>query len=108
MYIVTRRDLSPGFQACQASHAAFTFSVENPDLVQKWHTESNFLVIVTVEDEDALRSLLDEATERGILSTSFIEPDLDNEMTAIVLEPSLEARRLVANLPLALREEAFV
>lgn len=100
--------MSPGFQACQASHAAFSFAVENPEIVQKWHTESNFLIIVTVEDEDALRSLLDEATQRGILTTSFIEPDLDSEMTAIVLEPTLEARRLVANLPLALREEAYV
>jgi peptidyl-tRNA hydrolase len=111
LYLITRRDLTPGFQACQASHAAFQFAVMHPDVVRTWHTDSNFLVILTVEDEDALLGLADEASERGLTYTVFVEPDLNvphGEYTAMALEPSPDAEKLVANLPLALREESFV
>lgn len=73
-----------------------------------WHTESNFLVVLAVEDEDALLDLLDHVCDRDIKYVDFIEPDLNNEHTAIALEPSVEAEKLVASLPLALREEALV
>lgn len=106
--MITRQDLTPGFQACQAAHAAFTFSVEYPDIVSKWHTDSNFLVVLAAQDEESLTALLAEAVRRQIRCIEFIEPDLNDELTAIVLEPTDEARRLCANLPLALREEAFV
>jgi peptidyl-tRNA hydrolase len=106
--LITRRDLTPGFQACQAAHAALAFSVKHPEITKVWHTESNFLVILTVEDEDALSDLRDTARQRGITHIAFTEPDLDDEFTALALEPSLDAEKLVANLPLALREEALV
>ena len=77
-------------------------------MTKEWHFKSNFLVILTVEDKDALHDLLDEAFRRGIIFTPFTEPDLGDELTALALEPSVDAERLVANLPLALREEAFV
>lgn len=77
-------------------------------MTREWHTESNFLVILTVEDEDALHELTAEAFRRGMTFTRFVEPDLNDEMTALALEPSPDAEKLVANLPLALREEALV
>lgn len=80
----------------------------HPELTKEWHHVSNFLVILTVEDEDALRNLREDARNRGIKHTAFTEPDLDDEMTAIALEPSPDAEKLVANLPLALREEALL
>lgn len=82
--------------------------MKHPEITEVWHTESNFLVILTVEDEDALLDLMDHVRERQIKHVVFIEPDLNHEHTAIALEPSLDAEKLVANLPLALREEAFV
>lgn len=33
------------------------------------------------------------------------EPDLNNEITAIAISPSVEARRLTSNLPLAFKEK---
>lgn len=77
-------------------------------MTKEWHFKSNFLVILTVEDEDALQGLVDEAARRGMTFTPFTEPDLDDELTALALEPSPDAEKLVANLPLALREEALV
>ena len=35
--------------------------------------------------------------------SKFYEPDLCNELTAIAIEPSSKARRLVSSLPLALK-----
>jgi hypothetical protein len=81
--------------------------VKFPEITKTWHTESNFLVILTVENEDDLLDLLDRVCDRRIKYVAFTEPDLNSEHTAIALEPSLDAEKLVANLPLALREEAF-
>lgn len=79
-----------------------------PEITEVWHKESNFLVILTVENEDALLDLLDHVCDRGIKHVTFVEPDLDSEHTAVALEPSVDAEKLVANLPLALREEALL
>jgi hypothetical protein len=81
--------------------------VKYPGLTKEWHTESNFLVILAVENEDALLDLLDVLHGRDMRYTYVNEPDLDNEHTAVAIEPSPEAEKLLANLPLALREEAF-
>jgi hypothetical protein len=34
----------------------------------------------------------------------FIEPDFENQITAVCIEPSEKARKLFSHLPLALRE----
>jgi hypothetical protein len=34
----------------------------------------------------------------------FTEPDIDNQVTAITIEPSVETQKLCSNLPLALKE----
>lgn len=106
MYVVTRRDLSPGLQATQAAHAALKFSVQYPDLTRRWEEDSNFLIILSVEDETALLRLVEKAESQGIRCIRFHEPDLDNEMTAIALEPSEASQRLCSSLPLALRDES--
>ena len=35
--------------------------------------------------------------------SKFYEPDLDNDLTAIAIEPSSKARRMVSSLPLMLK-----
>ncbi len=40
----------------------------------------------------------------GIVISKFYEPDLRNELTAIALEPSKEARKVVSSLPLMLKD----
>lgn len=107
LYVITRRDLSPGYQATQATHAALTFAIEHPALTRRWHDDSNYLVVLAAADESELITYLDRAASRGLKTTVFREPDLNDEVTAIVIEPGEEARRLCANLPLALREMAM-
>lgn len=99
-----RADLSSGLQLAQAVHAAFQFFAEWPSLAGVWVRESNFLVVVATPNELALAELAGRAVEEGLARTIVREPDLDNTITAVALQPGADARRLCANFPLALRK----
>jgi DNA-binding Lrp family transcriptional regulator len=94
-------------QAAQAAHAAFEFSKEHRLITSGWMAESNFIVLVTVPDEQALSELVTAATMRGLRTTINFEPDVNNEPTAVVVEPCPESRRLCSSLPLLGREAAM-
>lgn len=104
LYIVTRRDLPPGLQAAQVAHAAFLFAYEHHPIHQQWLTESNFLIILSVEDEKALAALGRQAEEANLPVSWFREPDIGDELTAVAIAPSPATVELCAELPLALRE----
>ena len=104
LYIVTRRDLQPGLQAAQVAHAAFLFAYEHRALSQQWLKESNFLIILSMESEGALRALGREAELRNLPVSWFTEPDIDDQLTAIAIAPSPMTVELCSGLPLALRE----
>jgi hypothetical protein len=95
-------------QLAQAVHAAFHFSHDHPSVVQPWVVQSNYLVIVQVANEDQLLDLITQASERGLIRTAVREPDLNNDATAVAIQPGKEASKLCANLPLALRPKADV
>ncbi|MDR2987448.1 MAG: hypothetical protein LBV34_21685 [Nocardiopsaceae bacterium] len=103
MYLITRADLPPGIQACQAAHAAFNFAIRYPDLTSDWHTASNTLVLLAVPDELTLSRRCQDARIAGFRMVSVQEPDLDNSLTAAAIEPA--AARLVRRLPLALASQ---
>jgi peptidyl-tRNA hydrolase len=75
-----------------------------PAVIDDWRITSNNLVVVAVPNEDALLDLITTASRQGIRRVAVREPDLDNEATAVALEPGEQAARLCANLPLALRD----
>jgi hypothetical protein len=58
------------------------------------------VVLLATSDELSLSWLRGDAVAAGFRVTSFQEPDLNDALTALALEPA--ARRLVAGLPLAL------
>lgn len=90
----------------QSTHASNQFFADWPKLALTWQRESNFLVIVSVPDELALADLAAAAVQEGIVRSIFREPDLDNSITAVALEPGATAQRLCAQLPLALKVKA--
>lgn len=75
-----------------------------PELAKDWHQNSNYLCQLSVMDEEALYKLVDKAERKGITYVPFFEPDIGNQLTAIAIEPTDEARKLVRNLPLMLSE----
>lgn len=98
--MVTRADLPIGLQTAQAVHAAFQFGHDHRLLTSGWLHDSNYLIIVTVPDEFALEVLATTSLQRGLRVSVIREPDLDDQMTALAIEPGEEARRLCSSLPL--------
>lgn len=102
LYIIIREDLPAGLQKAQIGHAAIKFMFDYPSIGADWYHGSNNIVILGVEDEQELRQQMARAEAAGISFSAFQEPDLDNEFTAIALEP--KARRLLRHLPTADRQ----
>jgi peptidyl-tRNA hydrolase len=101
---VVRKDLKPGAILAQSVHASFAFSQEHPEITKKWMMESNYIGILEIESEEKLFKLINDALREGIASAMFREPDLDNSLTAIALEPGPKSKKLCSNLKLALRD----
>lgn len=102
LYLITRRDLEPGAQASQLVHAMTEFCLHHPEITKNWHSVSNTVVLLSVANEQELKKLQNKAHKLDIICSSFREPDLDDQLTAIVLEPTENSKMLCKNLPLAL------
>jgi peptidyl-tRNA hydrolase len=104
---VTRKDLKPGAQIAQACHAAIAFCMEHSELQQLWYQISNYIAILAASDESDLYKLIDRAERKGVRFSIFREPDLDNHITAIAIEPGDNGRRICSSFPLALKELGY-
>lgn len=104
LFLVTRRDIAPGYQAVQSCHAMRQFSADHPDIDKAWFTASNYLALLSVENEIELMRLLIQAQDAGIKWSAFREPDVGGQITSIAIEPCQVAKELCKNLPLALKE----
>lgn len=86
-------------------HVAREFQEAWPEIERKWYTESNTIVLLSVNDETSLRNLVSKAKELGIKTASFREPDYKDALTAIALEPCEQTASLCQGLSLALRNK---
>lgn len=87
-------------QAVQSCHAMREFTEQHPEIDSQWYKASNYLALLAAKDEDKLLSLLNKAEKRGIRTACFREPDLDDAITAIVLEPGVDSKRICGNIRL--------
>lgn len=102
--VVTRQDLSIGYQNVQSIHSILEFFNDYPDIYQNWFKTSKALTVLAVPNEVSLKILISKLAAAKIRFSIFIEPDIDNQITAVAIEPSVEAKKLCSNIPLALRE----
>lgn len=86
-------------------HSLTQFHFEYPLFSKEWFLNSNYLVLLSVKDENELILLSQKAIDRGIKVSVFREPDINNEVTAITLEPSIESMKLCSSIPLALKNQ---
>ena len=100
LYIITRNDISPGYQAAQAIHGAIEFVLTYPELTKNWHDISNYIVVLGLNNKYELFNLYNKAINKDIKCVKFIEPDLNDEITSIVLEPGINSKRLCSNIKL--------
>lgn len=88
----------------QAQHALAEFIFQYPEISKEWFQRSNYLGFLSVQNEEDLIKLISKAQEKNIKFSVFREPDIDNQITAIALEPGNKSKKLCANLKLALKE----
>jgi hypothetical protein len=109
LYLVTRADLRHGSQAAQLVHGMATFARHYPATFEDWERTSNTVVCLTVPDEATLHEIRSQAheaserTESGLAIAEFFEPDFDNQLTCVVLEPIEVFQDICKGLPLACR-----
>lgn len=80
------------------------WSEEHPELDRQWFTSSNYLVCLSVPSERELQILTEVASSANIKIAKFHEPDLNNELTAVVFEPGDLSASILGQLPLALKK----
>ena len=101
MYVVVRADLPAGAQCAQACHGLMAFAMQYPITAQYWYRKSNNLVVLQVPNEACLKNIALRASDEGFDYSVFHEPDFDDTITAIAIEPA--GKRILSNLSLALK-----
>lgn len=96
--------MSDGYQAVQPAHALAQFATEHSQIFNNWQTKHKNLVLLAVKDQNELELLILKLLNKGIKHSVFHEPDINNEITAIAIEPNEESYKMTSSLPLALRE----
>lgn len=92
-----------GQQAAQICHCLTEFGLAYPWLYEEWYDNSNYICLLQIPNEQALQELLIKAQSRNILTAEFYEPDFDNALTAICLEPGDETKQMLKHLQLAFK-----
>lgn len=100
LYVITRSDLEPGLEGAQACHAVATYCLRHTDEAFDWTQDEN-LIWLSTPNKEALEELVHKLKEAGILTATFHEPDVGNELTAVAARE--EATPFVSSLPCALR-----
>jgi len=88
------------YQSVQSGHSSIQYQYEYPESAKSWYTNSNYLIYLTVENESELKRFIKLAESKQIQVSVFREPDINNEITAITLEPSDASDRITSGLPL--------
>lgn len=95
-------------QVAQSNHAMAHFFYDHPSVARDWLVRSNYLVVVSVPDEDALLDLVSAVHSKGLLRSAVREPDLEDQATAVAIQPGTDAQRLCSRFPLTLREAKMI
>jgi hypothetical protein len=64
---------------------------------------SNYVIALSVDDENHLKNLFNELKHNGANVVAFTEPDIDNQLTSICYYGTPEMRKITQNLDLALK-----
>lgn len=99
---VTRNDLHAGYQLVQTGHAIATFAHRYPSHFHDWIESSNYIVSLSVDNEEKLQRLFYKLQDNGADVVAFTEPDINDQLTSICYYGTPELRKLTQNLNLAL------
>ncbi len=103
--VITRADISEGYRAVQSAHAAINFTFEHPGRAGPWWRNSNYLVLLETTDEQSLLNIIEQCEFFELKHSVFREPDIDNQITAIAIEPSPLTQKLVRKIPILFKSK---
>lgn len=83
------------------------YCFKNPEKAKEWDKKSGSLIVLEAANAENLYNILDEAKNRAIPYHIFREPDIGDEITAALFEPSKETVQLLSNLPCAGKNVAY-
>lgn len=96
--------MTPGYQSVQPAHALAEFASTYPDKFKSWHEIGKNLIVLSTTNEKQLIKLSEAFKQENLDFVLFREPDIGDHATAIAVEPSEKAYKLVSSLPLALKD----
>ena len=99
---VTRKDISAGYQICQSCHSLAEFAHRFPNHFKDWKQNSNYIISLSVDNEEKLQRLFYKLQDNGANVVAFTEPDINNQLTSICYYGTPEMRKLTEKLDLAL------
>ncbi len=100
MYILTRRDISPGYQGVQSCHAVAELLAKQ-SRPKGW---DDTMVWLSCADERELLTQYQMAERHKLNPVKFTEPDLFHRVTAFAVFVPEEKYSLFAHLPLSLNK----
>ena len=104
---MTRADLQIGQQLTQSLHSSSRFAYHYPELHREWIEQSEYVVSLSVDNEEQLQNLYDNLKSNGASVVAFREPYYDNQLTSICYYGTPVMRKLMRkstpNLDLALK-----
>lgn len=103
LVVITRSDITPGYQAVQSTHSVADFAAEYPENFKKWKSETNSIICLGVLNETELLKLYNKFKDKT-QSVIFFEPDV-NEYTSLCIYGTPEIRKKLNNLPLLLKDK---
>lgn len=94
MYCLVRKDLGKDYRGVQAGHAIAQYFLDH-DKPSNW--DNGTMIFLGVEDENSLKKWKDKLSANESKHSSFIEPDIGDELTAISI---IDDGKQFSNLPL--------
>lgn len=91
-----------GYQLPQAIHSVVSFCYSHKEIAERWHKESDYLVVLNIDNEEKLIELMRKAEELNIKFEAYREEDIDMQYTSVTFEPGLKTKKLLQDLKLAM------
>lgn len=96
LYVIVDSALKAGLKMAQSIHAFQSFADEYPDLHHSWFKNSNNIVVLETDELDLWAKKMEQL---DLSHSTFREPDLADQLTAICVEPA--GKRHLRKLSLA-------
>ena len=100
---VTREDLHPSHQLVQSGHALGRFAFHYPNHFNDWIQDSEYLVSLSIDNEEKLQRLFYKLQDNGADVVAFTESDINDQLTAICYYGTPEMKKITNKLDLALK-----